>query len=76
MSAATHIIRLQRIEAILNGPEPDGLALPGRLSALCRDVLPPALDRALQRFAPAEGHLFIERLEIDAGEVALDRLEQ
>lgn len=71
-----HIVRLQRLDVTLNGSESDGFALQNRLSLLCHDWLLPALDRALERCAPAEGHWYIEHLEIDAGDMALDRLEQ
>lgn len=71
-----HIVRLQRLDVTLNGSEFDGFALQNRLSLLCNDWLLPALDRALERCAPAEGHWYLEHLEIDAGNIALDRLEQ
>ena len=70
-----HIIRQQHLHVELNGSESDGMALQRRLPALCRDWLLPALERTLDRHAPAEGTLCIERLEIDAGTMSLDRLE-
>lgn len=76
LTAATHTIRLQRIEATLNGPESDGFALQNRLSAWCRDRLPQVLDQALERYAPAEGNLVIEFLDVDVGELSLEHLEQ
>lgn len=75
-AAATHTIRLQRIEVALNGSESDGFALQNRLSALCRDWLPQAIERALERCAPASGHLVIEYLEVDIGALPLERMEQ
>jgi hypothetical protein len=75
-AAATHIIRLQRIEVVLNGSEADGFALQNRLSALCRDWLPQAIEHALERYAPADGHLVLEYLEVDLGALPLERLEQ
>jgi hypothetical protein len=70
-----HIIRQQHLHVELNGSESDGMALQRRLPALCRDWLLPALEQTLDRHAPAEGTLCIERLEIDAGTMSLDRLE-
>ncbi len=70
-----HIIRQQHLHVELNGSESDGLALQRRLPGLCQDWLLPALERTLDRFAPPEGSLYIERLEIDAGVMSLDRLE-
>jgi hypothetical protein len=75
-AAATHTIRLQRIEVALNGSESDGFVLQNRLSALCRDWLPQAIERALERYAPGDGHLVIEYLEVDIGALPLERLEQ
>ncbi len=59
----------------VNGTESDGLALQRNLPGLCRDWLLPALERIVNRYAPQEGTLCIERLEIDAGAISLDRLE-
>jgi hypothetical protein len=70
-----HVILQQHLHVELNGSESDGLALQRRLPGLCRDWLLPALERTLDRFAPPEGSLYIERLEIDAGVMSLDRLE-
>ncbi|MCI5136064.1 MAG: hypothetical protein D3920_13570, partial [Candidatus Electrothrix sp. AW2] len=70
-----HTIRQQYLHVELNGSESDGMALQRRLPALCRDWLLPALERTLDRYAPEQGSLYIERLEIDAGAMSLDRLE-
>ncbi|MCI5138864.1 MAG: hypothetical protein D3922_10715, partial [Candidatus Electrothrix sp. AR1] len=51
------------------------MALQRRLPGLCRDWLLPALERTLDRYAPEQGSLYIERLEIDAGAMSLERLE-
>ncbi len=69
----THIIRQQYLHVEVNGTESDGLALQRRLPGLCHDWLLPALERVLDRCAPPAGHLYIERLEIDAGTLSLDR---
>ncbi|MCI5131173.1 MAG: hypothetical protein D3904_06530, partial [Candidatus Electrothrix sp. EH2] len=51
------------------------MALQRRLPALCQDWVLPALERTLDQYAPEQGSLYIERLEIDAGAMSLDRLE-
>jgi len=72
----THVIRQQYLHARVDGTESDALALQRNLSALCRNWLAPAIERALDRVAPPVGNLCIERLEIDVGTVQLDRLER
>ena len=71
----THIIRQQHLHVALNGTESDGLALQRWLPGLCDHVLRPAIERALERCAPSGGHVYVERLEIDAGTLTLERLE-
>ncbi|MCI5120483.1 MAG: hypothetical protein D3908_04665, partial [Candidatus Electrothrix sp. AUS4] len=70
-----HTIRQQYLHVELNGSESDGMALQRRLPGLCRDWLLPALERTLDQYAPEQGSLYIERLEIDAGAMSLERLE-
>jgi hypothetical protein len=72
----THIIRRHFLHVEVNGKESDGLALQRRLPGLCEHRLTAALEQTLDRCAPHDGHLFIERLEIDAGAMVLERLEQ
>lgn len=75
-NAVRHTIRQQYLHVEVNGTESDALALQNRLSGLCQDWLMPALDRAFDHCVPADENWFIERLEIDAGTLSLDRLEQ
>jgi hypothetical protein len=70
-----HTIGQQYLHVELNGSESDGMALQRRLPALCQDWVLPALERTLDRYAPEQGNLYIERLEIDAGAMSLERLE-
>ena len=70
-----HIIRQQYLHVEVNGTEFDGLALQRRLPDLCEHSLTPALERVLDRCVPATEHLYLERLEIDVGAMALERLE-
>ena len=71
----THTIRQHHLHVEFNGSEAEGLALQSRLSALCNDGIFPALEKALDRCAPAEGRLSFDRLYLDAGVLSLDRLE-
>lgn len=72
----THIIRHQYLQVELIGTEAEGLALQNQLARLSNDWLLPALEQVLNRFAPADGHLYIEHLDIEAGALLLNRLEQ
>lgn len=72
----THIIRQQFLQVEVNGLESDGLALQRRLPDVCHYWLTPALERVLDRYVSPQEHLYIERLEIDAGTLSLERLEQ
>ncbi len=71
-----HMIRQQYVHVELNGTEADGMALQRRLPDLCHQWLTPAIEQTLERCAPPEGHLYIERLEIDVGTLTLENLEQ
>jgi hypothetical protein len=76
LPTASHSIRRQIIEVDLDGSEADALALHRVLAALNSRRLAPALAAALDRCAPGPDWICIDRLEIDAGRVAWDRLEQ
>jgi hypothetical protein len=69
-----HIIRRQYLDVGLSGTEADGMAMQRSLPDLCRESFS-AIEMALDRCAPADKHLYIERLEIDAGTIRLERLE-
>jgi hypothetical protein len=73
---APHSIRRQVLEVELEGSEADALALQRSLPSLSARVLAPAIAEVLDRCAPAEDWIRIERLEIDAGNVTWERLEQ
>ena len=70
-----HIIRRQSLDVVVHGSEADGLDVQRRLSALSRVVLPRVIEQVLDEVGPANGHLYIERLEVDLGAIDLDRLE-
>jgi Contractile injection system tape measure protein len=71
-----HIIQQQHLRVVLHGTESDGMALQGRLAELCQHWLAPVIERVLDRYAPTDGHLYIDRLELDLGQLRLDQLEQ
>jgi hypothetical protein len=71
----TDIIRQEFLHVQVNGTESDALTLEKTLPGLCRNGLTPAIERAMEHGAPPTGHLCIDRLEIDAGTVDLDKLE-
>ena len=71
-----HLIQRQYLHVAVNGIESAGLALQRSLPDLCRNRLTPAIEQVLEQYAPTDGHLYIERLEIDAGTLRPERLEQ
>jgi hypothetical protein len=71
-----HSIRRQFIDVELAGTEEDGFALQRRMSELWRERLVPALERAFDRLAVGDGHLYIRHLEVDAGTLMLGQVEE
>lgn len=71
----THLIRRQYLEVEVNGTQADGLALQRSLPDTCRQALLPVLAKVLDQYAPATGHWYIERLDIDAGALPLSKFE-
>lgn len=76
MASDTHLVRKQCIHVESDGTESEGFLLQRRLSELCHARLTPALARLLDRYSPPDAHAMIEHLEIDAGIVSLERLEE
>lgn len=72
----TDIIGKECIHVEVNGSESDALELQRTLPELCKNILAPAIERALEHAAPPAWRLCIERLEIDIGIVPLDQLER
>jgi hypothetical protein len=72
----THHIRQQFLEVAYTGSAEDGMALQGRLPKLSHEHLLPAIEKAFDRAFPADRLIVIDRLEIDAGTIALDRLDK
>jgi hypothetical protein len=75
-SNLSHSIRKQEFEVEFNGTESEGLHLQRSLTDLCHNRLIPAIEHALDRYVPTTVYLTIDRLDIDAGTVTLDRLER
>lgn len=72
----THHIQRQYLQVEVEGTESEGFAIQNRLSDLCTQWLNPAIERVMDRVAPADRHLRIERLEVDAGTLSPEHFEQ
>ncbi len=72
----SHVIRRLSMQAEVNGPESNGFVLQRVLPDLCMHRVSSAIEQVLDRMAPKQGHVFIERLELDAGTLSLGNLEQ
>lgn len=75
MVATIHHVQKQYLHVELSGTEADGLSLQRSFPGLCQNTLMPALDRMLERIVPEHEYWFIDRLEIDAGMLSLEKLE-
>lgn len=71
----SHLIRQEFLHIELEGTESDALELQRILPGLCNNALKPAIARALERAAPPDGHLCIDKVELDLGVLQLERLE-
>ncbi|HYD31808.1 MAG TPA: contractile injection system tape measure protein, partial [Azospirillaceae bacterium] len=69
-----HHLRRLSIEIVLPDLE-QALALRPRLEALGRTLMPLVLERVLDALAPADRHVFIERLSLDLGTLSAGQLE-
>jgi hypothetical protein len=72
----THMIREEYLHVEVVGTEADGLLVQRRLPAVCHEALARAIEQVLDRGTPPQDSVYIERLEIDAGTLSMDRLEQ
>lgn len=66
----------QVLDVAVDGTEAEGVALQGKLVALCRDWLTPALEEAFARASPGDERWSVDRLDVDAGSFTLDSLER
>jgi hypothetical protein len=72
----THFIRQQYFDVDLKGSESDGFALQHHLSDLYYAQLLPAIEKALDQCSTSGQHFVIDRLDIDAGIIELERIDQ
>lgn len=77
-AAIVHAHRIQRqvLHVDIHGAEADGMAVQRIVSGLCQGALPQALEEVLERVAPRQGDLCIERLDLDIGCLALEHLKE
>jgi len=71
----THFIRQQYLDVDLKGSESAGFALQHQLSDLYYAQLLPAIEKALDQYSSPDIHLVIDRLDIDAGIIEMDRID-
>ena len=71
----THFIRQQYLHVDLKGSESDGFALQNQLTDLYYTRLIPAMEQVLDQLSPSGSHLVIDKLEIDAGTIPLNRID-
>jgi hypothetical protein len=72
----THFILKQYLHVDLKGSEPEGFALQQRLPDLYYSKLLPAIEKALDKCSIPGMVMVIDRLEIDAGTIDLERIDQ
>jgi len=72
----THHIRQQHLHIELSGTEPDGQLMQRLIPDLLYEKLFPALEKVFDLAVPADKLLKIDRLEIDAGSIAIDRMDK
>jgi len=72
----THYIRQQYLDVNLIGSEPNGMALEHHLSELYYNSLLPAIESVFDNCLLSDKLLVIDRLDIDAGTLCLDRIDE
>lgn len=72
----THYIRQQFLDIELTGSSDEGQAMQGVLPELYYRRLLPAIEKAFDQAFPSDKLIKIDRLEIDAGTISLDRLDR
>jgi len=72
----THYIRQQYLDVELKGSESAGFSLQHQLSDLYYAQLLPAIEKALDQCSTSGTHIVIDRLDIDAGTIDLERIDQ
>ena len=72
----THFIRQQFLHVDITGTETEGLAMQRLMPDFFYENLLPALEKVFDQSVPSDKLLKIDRLYIDAGSIAVDRIEQ
>jgi hypothetical protein len=70
-----HFIRQQFLNVDLKGSESDGFVLQHHLSDFYYAQLLPAIEKALDQCSSPDNYLVIDRLDIDAGTIELDKID-
>lgn len=71
-----HSIVRQYLEVEVVGTQTNALALQSTVAALCKQSLLPVIEQSFERCCPAHCLIRIDRLELDLGNLAMERLEQ
>ncbi len=71
-----HYIRQQYLDVKLKGSESAGFALQHQLSDLYYAQLLPAIEKALDQCSTSGTHIVIDRLDIDAGTIDIEQIDQ
>ncbi len=71
-----HIIRKQTLDLELLGTESQGLVLQQELPQVMAQYVSPAIENVFNRYSNLREHITIDYLEIDVGNLSLERLEQ
>lgn len=71
-----HVIQQQVLDAEFTGGEAQGYGVQDELRSVCTGRLSLALERAFDRLVPEDEHWTIDRLEVDAGAVRREGLEE
>jgi hypothetical protein len=75
MTTIIHVIKQQRLHVEVNGAESDAWLLQNRLTEWCHNDLLFALEKVFNQFTTSD-YWSIDRLDIDAGVLSLESLEQ
>lgn len=70
----THQILRQFFDVTFTGSEAEGMALQKHLFEISQNLLPQAITQVLDRYAAADLHLHLHRLEIDLGTLSISSI--
>ncbi len=75
MASQSHKIQKEYLDVEIYGTESEGMTLQRTLPDFCQNQLMPAIEKVLNRHLPMDVYLTIDRLDINAGTMTLNRLE-